>query len=64
MLHVKRLQLIYCVFVVDKKKLFTHLDFSFPGFHKRAMYFLLKKYRSKEICLFNELILIKMQAIT
>lgn len=56
MLLVKRLRLIYCMFVVDKKKLFTHLGFSFPGFHKRAMYFLLKKYRSEEICLFNELI--------
>lgn len=56
MLLVKRLRLIYCMFVEDKKKLFTHLGFSFLGFHKRAMYFLLKKYRSEEICLFNELI--------
>lgn len=56
MLHVKRLGLIYCMFVVDKKKLFTHLAFCFPGFHKRAMYILQKEYRSEEICLFNELI--------
>ena len=66
MLHVKRLWLIHCIFVLDKKNLFAHLGFSFPGFHIRAMYFLesFLKNRSEEICLFNELIYIKMQAIT
>lgn len=63
MLHVKRLWLTRCVFVLDKRKLFAPLSFFFPGFHIRAMDFLesfLKK-RPEEICLFKELISVKMQ---
>lgn len=52
MLRVKRSWLIHCVFVLDKKKLFAHLSFSF---HIKAMDFLesFLKNTSEGVCLFN-----------